>query len=64
MQKQTIWMKSGESPEHIYDLHVFTSTDTDFTKSVDIISSKNYPILQDLKFGDVVEVEIRIKGRK
>ena len=66
MKKQTIWVKKGcDDGGGRSDLFIFTdSKTTDFRDSVEIISSCIFPALHGLGFGDVVEVEIRIKGRK
>lgn len=68
MKKQTIWIKKGHDDDDgdgYKDLFVFTGSKTiDFMDSVEIISSCNFPALQGLGFGDVVEVEIKVKGRK
>lgn len=66
MKKQTIWVKKGcDDGGSRSDLFIFTdSKTTNFRDSVEIISSCNFPALQGMEFGEVREVEIRIKRRK
>ena len=66
MKKQTIWVKKGYGDSGgRSDLFIFTgSKTTNFRDLVDIISSRNFPALQGMEFGEVREVEIRIKRRK
>ena len=66
MKKQTIWVKKGyDGGIGLNDLFIFTEPKTTgFRDSVEIISSCNFPALQGMEFGDVVEIEIRIKRRK
>jgi hypothetical protein len=66
MKKQTIWVKKGYDGGNGHnDLFIFTEPKTtDFRGTVNIISSCNFPVLQGMKYGEVREVEIRIKGRK
>lgn len=66
MKKQTIWIKKGCGfGDGRSDLFIFTdSKTTNFKDSVEIISSCKFPALQGMKYGEVREVEIRIKGRK
>ena len=65
---QTIWVKKGSGGDISgeRDLFVFNTPKTDdFRESIgNILSSKNFPILKDLQYLEVAEVEIRVKGRK